>query len=187
MPVMYAPPQRWYRKGLFACACAVFLVASLPAANPKRDLGKDSPFLPPGYRQHLEQKNKKPPPPPKPPPRLKQNLEWRGSVRIGGVWRFSIFDKRTNKGQWIILNDLDRIDGIFITNFDYEKDEIDIEQDGHKESITMARPSGTIVPIAHLKAAPRKPATVKASAKTVSKPTAKPKPPVVRQRIVTPR
>ena len=86
------------------------------SAQSKRDLTKDSPFLPPGYRQHLEKKNKKPPPPPKAPPKLRQNLELRGYFRLGGVWRFSVFDKRTNKSQWIILNDRDRNDGIYSLN-----------------------------------------------------------------------
>ena len=169
--------------GLLSGAAAVLLSGTL-CAQARRDLTKDSPFLPPGYRQHLEQKKKKPPPPPKPPPRLKQNLEWRGYVRIGGVWRFSIFDKRTNKGQWIVLKDRDRDDGIFITDFDYERERIEIEQDGHKEFIFISGPTGNPVPISHLKAAARKPAaTPAAKPRTASAP----KPPVVRQRIVTPR
>ena len=163
-----------------------FLFTLNLSAQSKRDLTKDSPFLPPGYRQHLEKKNKKPPPPPKAPPKLRQNLELRGYFRLGGVWRFSVFDKRTNKSQWIILNDRDRNDGIYVTEFDYENGSVQIEQDGHKESISISSPSGNSLPIAHLKAAAiRKPVT-KPATPTPKKPTTA-KPPVVRQRIVTPR
>ena len=75
-----------------------FLFTLNLSAQSKRDLTKDSPFLPPGYRQHLEKKNKKPPPPPKAPPKLRQNLELRGYFRLGGVWRFSVFDNFGDDG-----------------------------------------------------------------------------------------
>ena len=80
-------------------------------------------------------------------------------------------------------------DCILPTEFDVENKTVVIEENGHKESISLKSPSGNPVPIAHLKAAPKptpKP-TQKKPAQTASAKKPTPGAPIPRRRIVTPR
>jgi len=158
-------------------------------AQRNRNLADDSPFLPPGYKANIAaQQKKKAPPPPKAPPRLQQNLELRGFVRLSGLWRFCIFDKRTNKASWIVLKDKSGSGNkLSILEFDRENKSITIEESGHREVLNMKSPSGTPTPIAHLKAVPQKPTPKPSQKPSTSKPPVnKPNVPIPRRRIVTP-
>jgi len=176
------------RPVLLAGACVFCLLGSLNAQR-NRNLADDSPFLPPGYKANIAaQQKKKAPPPPKAPPRLQQNLELRGFVCLSGLWRFCIFDKRTNKASWIVLKDKSGSGNkLSILEFDRENKSITIEESGHREVLNMKSPSGTPTPIAHLKAVPKKP-TPKAPVKpsTSKPPVNRPNVPIPRRRIVTP-
>ena len=176
---------RWNVSMVFLAGAFVLFLAPGLNAQRKRDLVDDSPFLPPGYQQKIAAEKKKTAAPPKPPPRLQQNLELRGMVRLGGVWRFSIFDKRTSKGQWIALKA--RTDsGLTVLKFNDKENTVEVEEGGHTETLTMRDPSGTPVPIAHLKAARK--STPPKPKPTAKKPTPpKPNTPIPRRRIVTPR
>jgi hypothetical protein len=173
----------------FLVGVSVFCLLCSLSAQRNRNLADDSPFLPPGYKANMAaQQKKKAPPPPKAPPRLQQNLELRGFVRLSGLWRFCIFDKRTNKASWIVLKDKSGSGNkLSILEFDRENKSITIEESGHREVLNMKSPSGAPTPIAHLKAAPKKP-TSKAPVKpSASKPAVKkPNVPIPRRRIVTP-
>jgi hypothetical protein len=169
-------------------AYAFCLPESLDAQR-NRNLADDSPFLPPGYKENIaSQQKKKAPPPSKAPPRLQQNLELRGFVRLSGLWRFCIFDKRTNKANWIVLKDKSGSGNkLAIVEFDRENKSITVEESGHREVLNMKSPSGTPTPIAHLRAVPKKPAPKVAVKRTTSKPPVnKPNVPIPRRRIVTP-
>ena len=110
-------------------------------------------------------------------------------MRIGGVWKFSIFDKRTNKSQWLALNERADGAGFSIVEFDTNNRDVVVKDGGEQATLSIKEPSGNPVPIAHLQAAARKPAP---KPKTPVKPTVrKPTPqtpgtPVPRRRIVTP-
>ena len=162
------------------------------SAQQNRDLAEDSPFLPPNFKaqlqKKLEEEKKPPPPPPKPPPLIEKNLEFKGCMRLRNVWRFCIFDKRSGKSSWVKLNNKSDA-GFTVIEFDVENKTVVIEENGHKESISLKIPSGNPVPIAHLKAAPKptpKP-TQKKPAQTASAKKPTPGAPIPRRRIVTPR
>ena len=167
----------------------LFLSSSL-VAQQNRDLAEDSPFLPPDFKiqiqKEMEEKAKPPPAPPKPPPLIEKNLEFKGCMRLRNVWRFSIFDKRSGKSSWVRFNEKSDA-GFTVIEFNVEDKSIVIEENGHKETLTIKSPSGKSVPIAHLKAAPKptpKPNQAKPSQPAGKKPT--PKAPIPRRRIVTP-
>ena len=163
-------------------------------AQESRSLADDSPFLPPNFKIELQKKQeeqaKPPPPAPKPPPLIEKNLEFKGCMRLRNVWRFSIFDKRSGKSSWVKFQEKSDA-GFTVVEFNMEDKSIVVEENGHKETLTIKSPSGAPVPIAHLKAAP-KPATPTPNQATpqqpASTPTPKPTPaaPIPRRRIVTP-
>ena len=172
------------------CSVAFSLCCASLTAQQTRDLAEDSPFLPPNYKlqlqKKLEEEKKPPPPPPKPPPLIEKNLEFKGCMRLRNVWKFCIFDKRSGKSSWVKLNS--KADaGFTVIEFDVENKTVVIEENGHKESISLKSPSGNPVPIAHLKAAPKptpKPTQKKPGQPASSKKT--PTDPIPRRRIVTP-
>jgi len=172
------------------CSVAFSLVALPLTSQQTRDLAEDSPFLPPNFKSQLQKKleeeNKPPPPPPKPPPLIEKNLEFKGCMRLRNVWRFCIFDKRNGKSTWVKLNNKSDA-GFTVIEFDVENKTVVIEENGHKESISLKSPSGNPVPIAHLKAAP-KPTTKPTQNKpqTASAKNTTPQTPIPRRRIVTP-
>ena len=110
---------------LIALACLT-LVASLSAANSK--LESNNPFLPFDYT-----------PPPPPPPvvngPLSRELEFRGIVQMNGVYEFSLFNKKLNRGYWIAENGTES--GISVRNFDLADMRITVTKNGRAEQLTL--------------------------------------------------
>ena len=152
-----------------------------------RDLVNESPFFPPTFqpvpKKDPKAAKKEVAKPAPPPPQIQQNLEFKGFFKIRNVWRFSIFDKRTSKSTWVRLEE--KADaGFTVLEFDPENQDIVVEDNGHKETLSIKSPSGTVVPVSHIANAPKP-----APAAKKPTPTAKPKPAqnIPRRRIVTPR
>jgi hypothetical protein len=162
---------------------------SLVQAQRTRDLVNESPFFPPTFNlpkpKGSENGPDNPPAtPPPPPPQIQQNLEFKGCFRLGNVWRFSILDKRTSKSNWVRLNE--KADaGFTILEYDAENQSVTIEENGHKETLSIESPSGAVVPVSHLAnaAKPAPPAAKPAQSQTPPTPPQN----IPRRRIVTPR
>lgn len=105
-------------------------------------LGKDNPFLPPGY-------NDKKPEAPKPTllknGPLAKEIEFRGIVQINGEYSFSVFNKKEQKGFWIKENEMEQ--GIEITEYDSEKRSIKIIKNGRIELISLMSSSSKPIPV----------------------------------------
>jgi len=119
---------------LIALACLT-LVASLSAANSK--LESNNPFLPSGHT---------PPPPPPPPPPPSRELEFRGIVQMNGVYEFSLFNKKLNRGYWIAENGAES--GISVGNFDLSGMRITVTQNGRSEQLTLMTATDSPLPVA---------------------------------------
>ena len=133
-------PTKAIKPSLIALACLTLSV-SLSAADSK--LESNSPFLPPGY-------NTKKPEPPKPAPKangpLSRELEFRGIVQMNGVYEFSLFNKKENRGYWIAENGAES--GISVRNFDLDAMRISVTLNGRTEQLTLMTATDSPLPVA---------------------------------------
>jgi len=123
---------------LVVLACLT-LGISLAAASSK--LESNSPFLPAGYNT---------PKPVKPPPvvngPLSRELEFRGIVQMNGIYEFSLFNKKLNRGYWIAENGSES--GISVRNFDLSGMWITVTQNGRSEQLTLMTATDSPLPVA---------------------------------------
>ena len=127
-------------KVLFISLACLTLGISLAAASSK--LESNSPFLPAGYNKPVE--------PPKPPPvvngPLSRELEFRGIVQMNGIYEFSLFNKKLNRGYWIAENGTES--GISVRNFDLAGMRITVTQNGRPEQLTLMTATDSPLPVA---------------------------------------
>ena len=133
-------PTKAIKPSLIALACLALSV-SLSAADSK--LESNSPFLPPGY-------NTKKPEPPKPAPKangpLSREIEFRGIVQMNGIYEFSLFNKKENRGYWIAENGAEN--GISVRNFDLDAMRITVTLNGRTEQLTLMTATDSPLPVA---------------------------------------
>ena len=133
-----------HRKNLILTGLSL-LSLSIPLQAAK-DLVEYSPFLPPGYAEKMkeiqEKKDKKIEKTPPPAPKVKPQLTFKGYFRLGGVWKFSIFDKNTGKTSWVTL-DKQTESGLVLSNFDPETGFIKYSYNGQQGELELASPSST--------------------------------------------
>lgn len=133
--------HRVIKTPLVALACLT-LGASLSAAESQ--LESNSPFLPPGYS------NKKPEPP-KPVAKvngpLSREIEFRGIVQMNGIYEFSLFIKKENRGYWITENETAE-HGIKVSNFDLDEMRITVTMNGRAEQLTLMTATDSPLPVA---------------------------------------
>ena len=114
--------------------------AALHAASSK--LESNSPFLPAGHN--------KVPNEPKPPPvvngPLSREIEFRGIVQMNGVYQFSLFNKKENRGYWIAENGAES--GISVRNFDLDAMRISVTLNGRTEQLTLMTATDSPLPVA---------------------------------------
>ena len=108
-----------------------------------RDLVEQSPFLPPGFKQSVDKANKLPPKKLAPP--KQSDLVFKGYYRLGGVWKFSILDKKTGKSRWVVKGEKTE-DGLTITDFG-EDFFLAYNYNGESGELELASPSSNPVPI----------------------------------------
>ena len=116
------------------------LVASLAAASSK--LESNSPFLPPGHNTMKVS----PPTPPVVNGPLSRELEFRGIVQMNGIYQFSLFNKKLNRGYWIAENGAES--GISVRNFDLSGMRITVSQNGRSEQLTLMTATDSPLPVA---------------------------------------
>ncbi len=124
---------------LIVLACLT-LGISLAAASSK--LESNSPFLPPG---HNTMKVATPTPPVVNGP-LSRELEFRGIVQMNGIYQFSLFNKKINRGYWIAENGAES--GISVRNFDLSGMRITVTQNGRSEQLTLMTATDSPLPVA---------------------------------------
>ena len=163
---------------LVVLACLT-LGISLAAASSK--LESNSPFLPAGYNT---------PKPPKPPPvvngPLSRELEFRGIVQMNGIYEFSLFNKKLNRGYWIAENGSES--GISVRNFDLSGMRITVTQNGRSEQLTLMTATDSPLPVAI--SMPTKPAALPPGLNIPGLKTNSPKPSasrvIPRRRVILP-
>lgn len=107
-------------------------------------LSENSPFLPPG---HGKEETKKPEPKIQPQGPISREIEFRGIVRIGGVYQFSIYNKKEQKGYWLKEND--REDGIAVNNYDADASTVVVLMNGRSERLTLMVASDKPMDVKH--------------------------------------
>ena len=165
---------------LVVLACLT-LGISLAAASSK--LESNSPFLPAGYNT--------PPKPVKPPPvvngPLSRELEFRGIVQMNGIYEFSLFNKKLNRGYWIAENGSES--GISVRNFDLSGMRITVTQNGRSEQLTLMTATDSPLPVAI--SMPTKPAALPPGLNIPGLKTNSPKPSasrvIPRRRVILPK
>lgn len=105
-------------------------------------LAKNSPFLPP----NTVTKPKATPPPPPTNRVVAQQLEFRGLIKFGGQYRFSLFDKRNQKGYWLSQNQ--GHDGILISSYDNRSQTVVVQFSGRTERLTLMSATDAPLPVA---------------------------------------
>jgi len=114
--------------------------AALHAASSK--LESNSPFLPAGHNTMKVV--------PKPPPvvngPLSREIEFRGIVQMNGVYQFSLFNKKENRGYWIAENGAES--GISVRNFDLDALRISVTLNGRTEQLTLMTATDSPLPVA---------------------------------------
>lgn len=132
---------------LCRCWASVSLFVALASTGRgalESNLVSQSPFLPPGWgKQTAPVKPVEEAPVVQGP--LGRELEFRGIFEMGGVTQFSVFDKTTQKGQWITLNG--GTDRFSIVRYNSDKDSIVIQAGGRSEELKLATADDKPIPI----------------------------------------
>lgn len=106
-------------------------------------LSEKSPFLPPGYGKE-ETKPTEPVIQPQGP--ISREIEFRGIVQINGVYQFSIYNKKEQKGYWLKENEGE--DGISVSSFDDNAATVVVLMNGRSERLTLMSATEKPLPVA---------------------------------------
>jgi len=123
---------------------ALLLTLTTPhALLSQSQLSEKSPFLPPGYGK---EEPKKPEPVVQPQGPVSNVIEFRGIVEMGGVYQFSIYNKKEQKGYWLKENAKE--DGVSINSFDATASTIVVVMNGRSERLTLMAATENPMPVA---------------------------------------
>ena len=153
---------------------AVFISNPLTGSN--LELPKNSPFLPHDYGV------KKVTPRPQPAGGnglISRQIEFRGIIQLGGSYRFSLFNKKENKGYWVTENE--GSNGIKAMNYNPQSMSLTLSMNGTVEQLILISANESPLPVAvsapiSKEASPRRPTTL-----------TPPKPQIVNKSVVVPR
>lgn len=106
-------------------------------------LASNSPFLPPGYSNQKPQVSASAHTTVEP---LSREIEFRGIVQFGGVYQFSLFNKKDKKGYWIEENHTEN--GLSVSNFDLDTMRITVTFNGRSEPLTLINATDSPLPVA---------------------------------------
>ncbi|MEM1221195.1 MAG: hypothetical protein AAGH40_00410 [Verrucomicrobiota bacterium] len=123
-----------------------FALSSLQAES--SDLNENSPFLPPGYGEETENAPQKPVPVTNGP--ISREIEFRGLIQLGGVYKFSLFSKNEQKGYWIRQNQT--VEGISVQSFDLDSMTVVVGKNGRAERLTISSATDSPLPVSVAKA-----------------------------------
>jgi|GEM_PF-3767591 len=130
--------------GSITVGCALLSATPVHAES---DLIKNPPFLPQNWGEQTETM-------PKsievaPPPTVNQlphEIEFRGVFQVGnGQPKFNIFDKKTQRGFWLTLNEPN--ERFRVTQYHKASGTVTLLTGGRSETMVIAKPDGTPLPI----------------------------------------
>ncbi len=130
-----------YKQSLLIIGFCLFVHSGMNASSSQ--LESNSPFLPTGYNTN---KSEAPTPPPRVNGPLSREIEFRGIVQMNGIYEFSLFNKKLNRGYWIAENGLES--GISVRNFDLNSMRITVTQNGRTEQLTLMSATDSPLPVA---------------------------------------
>lgn len=119
----------------------LFLALNTPLFSVS-SLSEKSPFLPPGHGKEAP-KPKEPVVQPQGP--ISREIEFRGMVQINGVYQFSIYNKKEQKGYWLKMNESE--DGIAVNEFDENASTIIVNMNGRSERLTLMAATEKPLPV----------------------------------------
>ena len=118
---------------------------------------------------------------------LSRELEFRGIVQMNGIYEFSLFNKKLNRGYWIAENGAES--GISVRNFDLSGMRITVSQNGRSEQLTLMTATDSPLPVAI--SMPTKPAALPPGLNIPGLKTNSPKPSasrvIPRRRVILPK
>lgn len=120
---------------LLGLTCALPLTA--------KTLESDSPFLPPGYNSSKMEPLRAVPSNGAP---LARELEFRGVIQMGGTYRFSLYNKKEQRGYWIPAGGSQ--EGISVSDYDPDSMSLSVLSNGRSERITLSTATETPMPVA---------------------------------------
>jgi hypothetical protein len=130
-----------YKQCILTIGISILMLAGVVEATSK--LETNSPFLPQGY-------NTKKPEAPKPVPKsngpLSREIEFRGVFQMHGVYEFSLFHKKENRGYWIPENGAEG--GISVRNFNLDAMTITVTLNDRTEQLTLMTATDSPLPVA---------------------------------------
>ena len=135
-------------------AFLLVLLLALPSSITFADtLAKKSPFLPPGHGAKAPEPVK---PSVQPQGPISRELEFRGIVELGGVYKFSIFNKKDQKGYWLTENEALE-SGLSARGYDADSSSIIVNMNGRSERLTLMSATDNPMPVAQAKLPAAKP------------------------------
>ncbi len=193
---VHCPYMRSFVKYLTALSLYLCLTGMAGGALDADDaavdgLIKNSPFLPPNWKQ--SQQTPAPPEPPAAPRRdLTGELEFRGVFSMGGDTSFSIYDKTAQTSRW--LRSADSTDKFTVERYHPSRQTLAIKVDGQIQELKLSTADDVPMPIAGMPGATGSDAGRPPSGPGSSPPTTRPPPPpgagerptVPRRRIIRP-
>ena len=133
--------QMSLKTAITTLAVAVFI--SNPLIGNDLELPKNSPFLPHNYGV------KKVTPRPKPVGGnglISRQIEFRGIIELGGSYRFSLHNKKENKGYWVTENE--GSNGIKAINYNPHSMSLTLSMNGTVEQLTLISANENPLPVA---------------------------------------
>jgi hypothetical protein len=127
-------------------ATSLLLLSLCAPALSANSLAVKSPFLPPGHGVTNEPVQVKPVIPAQGP--LSREIEFRGVIEIGGVYQFSIFNKKEQKGYWLRQSTSEN--GITVQSYDAGSSSVVVNMNGRSERITLMAATDSPLPVAQV-------------------------------------
>ncbi len=137
--IFHMNPKQTVKKILrYALLASIGSMQAVLFADEGSSLLQRSPFLPPNYNTKplivTPPQNTRPTLPPQPP-----QIELRGIMELNGNVQFSIFDKKTQKGTWVYLNE--EQDGFRVSAYDKINQSVALAHNGSTFTIELKQPA----------------------------------------------
>jgi hypothetical protein len=124
--------------GIIVCWCLLSM-----AVGTRADIQTKNPFLPHNYGKKAVVKT--PPPQATANGPLGRELELRGIVKMGGRYRFSIFNRKENKGYWI--PEAQSKAGISVGDYDLDAKMVVVSKGQQTEQLTLKMADSRPLPV----------------------------------------
>ncbi len=142
------------------------------------NLVDNSPFIPDSFNARQQAKK----PLPKKAASAVLEFEFRGVYSLGGEYQFSIYNKKSQKGEWVSLGESGS--SFEVTSYDENSNSIQLNIDGKIEEMALRTPDNKPIPVQTARSGTTKSRKELAAANRAAR--AKKKKPVVRRRVIVP-